>query len=236
MGALQLWFAKPEEIAETPERAALLEPYERAAQMRLLDARVGHEYFVTRMLARMALAKYLDRAPKELRFERSPHGKPELVPRSSVRFNLSNTKGQIVCLIDEDRELGVDVEAKTRGDTILSLAKTVFAHREQEDLSRLPTSQRLHHAVKLWTLKESYIKARGKGMALPLTEFSFRIGEFIELSLEPSMQDRAERWMFQTLDFGEHLVSCCVEHKSTDPVGGGSGRAIALHDLQTVLG
>jgi 4'-phosphopantetheinyl transferase len=226
---LQLWIARPEEIAETPDRVALLEPYERAAQARLLDRRVGHEYFVTRLLARVALGKVLGEDPGRLRFTRTSEGKPEISPRNEVSFNLSNTRGLVVCLIGMRIELGVDVEAKTRGNTIVDLAQTVFTPAERASLFAGDSQHQLRHATQLWTLKESYIKARGKGMALPLESFGFTVDDAIELTLEPCMNDRAERWAFRTIELEEHIVSVCVERNDEHDV-----RDIRFLDLANI--
>lgn len=208
---VQLWTVDPGALEETDALSALLEPYEHAARARLVDPSVAHEYFVTRVLARVALGTFLGEAPQNLRFTRTPHGRPELAPSSEVRFNLSNTKGLVVCLIAKGREVGVDVEARHRGETILDLSETVFAKREQEALAALPNAARPDHATQLWTLKESYLKARGKGLSMPLDAFAFRIGTVIDVDLEPVLEDEATRWSFQTFQIGTHVVSCCIE-------------------------
>jgi 4'-phosphopantetheinyl transferase len=223
---LQLWFARPEQFEQSPALVALLEPYELAAQARLIDPQKGHEYFVTRILARIALGSVMGASPASLRFERSPYGKPALEPPGEIQFNLSNTRGLVVCLIARvgGVSVGVDVEARTRGAKIIELAPTVFSTQEQADLWTQPSEKREHYATQLWTLKESYIKARGKGMALPLDGFTFRLQGATTLTLEPVMEDRAERWAFHTLQLGEHIVSCCVERSALTATP-------SLHDL-----
>lgn len=51
-----------------------------------------------------------------------------------------------------------------------------------------------------WTLKESYIKARGMGVSLPLELISFArtVGEEVTLDLDPSLEDDASSWAFET--------------------------------------
>jgi 4'-phosphopantetheinyl transferase len=218
MSVVKLWTARPEETAQLPSLVGLLTDDERAAQKRLLRPCHQHEYFVTRVLARVAIGEHLAAAPASLRFRRTEHGRPELLGETRLHFNLSNTAGLVVCLVSQTSEVGVDVEALARGETILGLADTVFSHAERADLQSLEPSLRSRYAVALWTLKESYIKARGKGFALPLDAFAFRIGPPIELTLEPRLVDRAERWAFRTFEIGEHLVSTCVERTDTKEI------------------
>lgn len=66
------------------------------------------------------------------------------------------------------RKWGLTQEQLARAPDLLALAPTVFAPQEQSDLAALPANEQARRAVVLWTLKESYIKARGMGMALPL--------------------------------------------------------------------
>jgi 4'-phosphopantetheinyl transferase len=95
----------------------------------------------------------------------------------------------------------VDVEPLARGDETLHVARTVFAPAELAELARLPLEEKRDRAVSLWTLKESYIKARGLGMSLPLRAFGFQFDAAEpRIRFEPSIADDASRWSFRTLD------------------------------------
>jgi 4'-phosphopantetheinyl transferase len=51
----------------------------------------------------------------------------------------------------------------------------------------------------LWTLKESYIKARGKGLAIPLKSFGFRFTKDNNILLDEQVKE-AGHWRFWQLD------------------------------------
>ncbi|MDP1829028.1 MAG: 4'-phosphopantetheinyl transferase superfamily protein [Archangium sp.] len=108
--------------------------------------------------------------------------------------------------------MGTDTERSSRAPRLLALAPNVFAPAELSDLAALPTGQRAHRALTLWTLKESYIKARGMGLALALDGFAFRFDAHggIRLEVEPRLDDDGARWQFETRTHGEHQLSTAI--------------------------
>jgi 4'-phosphopantetheinyl transferase len=58
---------------------------------------------------------------------------------------------------------------------------------------------------RVWTLKESYIKARGMGLALPLDGFEFTfqkepgIEPKITIRIDAALSDEADSWTFRSL-------------------------------------
>ncbi len=51
----------------------------------------------------------------------------------------------------------------------------IAAMCEYETLLNQPDEMRLKYFYMIWTLKESYIKAEGKGLSIPLNSFSISI-------------------------------------------------------------
>jgi len=93
------------------------------------------------------------------------------------------------------------------------VAREVFSPLEMAEFQQLQGRERLDRAVSLWTLKESYIKARGMGLSLPLKKFSFLFSEpeGIRLHLDPSLGDDARRWRFSLMDLAGHRVAMMAE-------------------------
>ncbi len=195
----------------------LLLPDERARHDRFVFARDRLQFLATRALVRTVLSQYADVAPTDWRFASGERGKPYIVGPTlplPLSFNLSNTRGLIVCAISRHPQLGCDTEDVTRRTETVSIADHYFSPLEVAALSALPASQQQARFFSYWTLKESYIKARGLGLALPLSQFSFLLdaGPEIGVVFDPRLNDEARRWRFALRRCGErHFVALGVD-------------------------
>lgn len=210
----RLWWVRPESFQASPAALALLSPEERQQQQRFIPPAKRHEFLVTRILVRCVLGEALDMAPETLSFVQNEWGRPALAPESTptpLHFNISHTESLIVCLVSSKYEAGVDTELLSRAPTLLALAPRVFAPDELRELSALPENEQAQRAVHLWTLKESYIKARGMGLALPLDGFAFHFDQRgVRLEIAPDLNDDGANWEFQTRMLGSHIISTAL--------------------------
>ena len=222
-----LWWLRPDTFTDPTELAryrALLTDDEREKTDRFRFARDRHTCLMTRVLVRTSLSRYCGVPPARWRFRTNDHGRPEIdTPPSTIRFNLSHTNGLIVCLVSRDREVGVDVENLDRVNHWLELAERFFAPREAAALRRVDASERPTRFLQYWTLKESYIKARGLGLAIPLAGFSFDLPaaepDAISIQFTPEIGDDEARWQFTLERLGRtHLVATAVERAGPEPV------------------
>lgn len=209
---VHVWYADPcaaDDPALLRTYEALLSADEARRQREFLVDAARRQYVVTRALVRTALSHHAPVAPADWRFEASPGGRPEISPPSELRFNASHCDGLIVCAVTRRLEVGVDAEARSRGPAILRLGPRVFSEAERGGLSRLPPDARADRALSLWTLKESYAKARGMGLSLPFRAISFELGgERVLLSDEWS--GCGARFQFTLLDVCSHRVAVAV--------------------------
>ncbi len=207
---VHLWLVFPKEIRDPSLLAAyhrLMSPEETVKQKRFHFEKHRHQCLVTRATVRTVLSRYEDVAPADWVFEKNKYGRPHIAPfhRVSLKFNLSHTDGLIVCAVVRDREMGVDVEDIKRGGDLIDVADRFFSPGEVHDLHQLPVSRHMDRFFDYWTLKESYIKARGMGLSIPLEQFSFHIGDGpeIRISIDPGQNDPPARWQFRQWSIGE---------------------------------
>lgn len=203
---VHLWLAFPKEI-DNPQLLAqyhaMLTPEEAKQQQRFHFQRHRHQYLITRALIRSLLSRYVPTiAPADWRFEKNEYGRPHIAAQFGLewlRFNLSHTDGLIACAVVRDREVGVDVENIQRDGELVKLADRYFSPAEVAELQGLADAEKPLRFFDYWTLKESYIKARGMGLSIPLDHFSFRIGHHTDLALDvvAEQRDPADRWQFQ---------------------------------------
>lgn len=225
-GVVALWVCPDDEpgagLAATLARH-WLDERETAHARRLCFERDRHRYLAAHVLARRVLALETGVPEGELRFRRSPRGRPSLtppptVPRSAadgVDFNLSHTDGCNALAVTRERRVGVDVErlGRLRGRDVDGVAES-FAEPERRWLRGLSGEWRREGAVlRLWTLKEAYAKARGMGLGLPFDTFVFRLDERGGvLGFEAPDDDPEGRWQFLELrPYPDVLAAVAVE-------------------------
>jgi 4'-phosphopantetheinyl transferase len=213
---LELWYAYPDDLLKDGVAegcAALLSDDERVRAGAFRFERDRREFLATRALVRTALSSHRATPPEGWRFSHSEFGKPSADPDCGLHFNLGNSHTLVVCLISDVSAVGVDVEPLGHMEQIAELAPSVFSSLELAQLDALQGGEKLSRGLSLWTLKESYIKARGMGLSMPLKRFSFLFGEDcgIRLELDPGMDDHAERWRFCLLDHAGHRIALMVD-------------------------
>lgn len=132
---------------------------------RLADA--YHTLFAD-ILLKYVICKKTGMEIADLKFTYNKYGKP-FIKNEGVYFNASHSGDWVVCAISE-YPVGVDVEEVKKAD--LTIAKRFFSENEYTYILGKEESKRLECFFELWTLKESYIKAVGKGLFIPLSSFS----------------------------------------------------------------
>lgn len=197
---------------------ALMTAQERAQEARFYFERDRRRYLVTRALARTVLGRCVELDPQRLTFTTNAHGRPELQPLndacSRLSFNISHTNELVALGVTHGRALGLDTENAKDRPAPLDIADSYFSPREARDLRALPAADRQGRFFDYWTLKESYIKARGMGLSIPLDKFSFRLPDdgSIALDIEPELDDSSQRWTFHQYRLrADHVLSVCIE-------------------------
>ena len=125
------------------------------------------------------------------------HGKPYLKRFPQICFNISHSNGIAVCAISQS-EVGIDVERI--GTFRSAVARRVLTEKEIEFLETLAEHERGEMFYRFWTLKESYLKLDGSGLARDPREIEFQMGK------------QADKW----LAFCEDPRVWCCQKKLTE--------------------
>jgi 4'-phosphopantetheinyl transferase len=214
--------AKVDDAILAPVYRELITPDENERMSRFVFERDRRQFLITRALVRTMLSRYAAVAPKDWRFITNPFGRPEVLDRpdgvADLRFNLSHTDGLIGCAVTVGREVGVDVENLTR-EVTHDIPGRFFAPSEVADLRALPASDQPRVFFDYWTLKEAYIKARGLGLSLPLSDFAFclRPPALPTIAFEPALEDDPATWQFyQASPTPTHRLGLAVRRNGQD--------------------
>uniref|UniRef100_A0A7C9AL35 holo-[acyl-carrier-protein] synthase n=1 Tax=Opuntia streptacantha TaxID=393608 RepID=A0A7C9AL35_OPUST len=145
-----------------------------------------------------------------------------------LHFNLSHTSSMVACGITAHSPVGIDVEEKKRiiKHDVMSFARRFFSPHEVEHLASISDPEkRQQELIKLWTLKESYVKALGRGFAAcPFKTFSISSKAssisvsdvpYIAGSKVPEIVEStniSHKWQFALLEFADtHYAAICME-------------------------
>jgi 4'-phosphopantetheinyl transferase len=218
---IHVWLAFYDEIADERLHSAyreLLNAAEREQEPRFYFARDRRRYLVTRALVRTVLSRYIPVDPKGWVFSTNRYGRPDIANPEArdacVSFNISHTHHLVVLGSTRGRALGVDVENVREREAPIEVAHRFFSPQEVAGLSAIPADQQTYRFFEYWTFKESYIKARGMGLSLPLDKFSFHYPSerAVEIAIDSELADNAARWQFwQFQPRPEYLVAICAE-------------------------
>lgn len=118
--------------------------------------------------------------PEDLTFAENTYGKTEIPSLKDLfRFNLSHTDGVAICAVHYSpdghaREIGCDVETVYASKS--GIAERFFAREEKDVLCGMSSEkEKTDLFFRLWTLKESFVKATGLGFSLPFDRFAVLI-------------------------------------------------------------
>lgn len=222
IGQVDVWLTSLRDIGIDLELAylQLLSRPERAKWQRFVAQNARLQYLASRALVRTTLSRYAEVPENAWEFATNAYGRPYIShpwELRHIRFNLSNTTGLVVCAVTQDCDIGIDVESITRALDFDELAPTVFAPAELADVRGCRAEERRERFLSYWTLKESYMKARGMGLSLPPDSFWFDLkGSSPFLHVVDRCADGPKRWRFyQYVPTVEHRMAVATAAPST---------------------
>jgi 4'-phosphopantetheinyl transferase len=165
---------------------SLLSPGEQARNRRYKRWQDQHSHLFGRLLLRNAVIPhgYANDVLNSLRF--SSAQKPFL--DGKIHFNISHSGRFVGCAISTDIVIGLDIEQKQYNIDFADFTN-IFSNKELDYLDS--SIDKTGTFYKLWTRKESVIKANGKGMAIDLKE--------VDVLSENTIVEN-ERWFLRDLE------------------------------------
>jgi 4'-phosphopantetheinyl transferase len=114
----------------------------------------------------------LDAPPEIARTER---GKPFAPALPGLDFNLTHAREQVLVAVARDQPVGIDLERVDRRIEIDDIARRYFAPSEAAAIAALDETRQLSAFLRLWTAKESVLKALGEGISFGLDRVAFAV-------------------------------------------------------------
>lgn len=219
---VQIWYTwRPTRLASATDHRlrAVLDFQEQDWFASLATAEMQDQFLVSRGELRYLLSRYVNVAPDAWRFGTNAWGRPTITaprPPSDLDFNTAHAAGCHVWGISPGSAVGVDVERVSDSRVTEKAVETYFTPEENRWLRATPAAQRRLHLVRLWTLKEAYVKALGRGLSTPLDSFSIWLpedeSEPIRMSLtsKATPEQQGVAWRFAQWQLGDYLVAAAA--------------------------
>ncbi|GGE88555.1 4'-phosphopantetheinyl transferase superfamily protein [Stappia taiwanensis] len=198
----------------TARMMADLDPQERRRAGMLRSAALRAEYVLAHGLLRHLLSWTFQVPARSWAISADAAGRPHIVsphPHRDVAVSLSHTRGFVAAAIARGFRVGIDAERRDPSRSQLDIADRFFASHEAARLRSLPQHRTNSEFTALWTLKEAFVKAIGKGFAQPLKSFSFDGATPARVAFHDAELGAAERWRFVSGAFGSVHVSLACE-------------------------
>ncbi|KAJ4705277.1 4'-phosphopantetheinyl transferase [Melia azedarach] len=261
------WYVLPDDVKSESllhRYLEILSPIEKEHVYRMRGDQLKKSALLARVLVRTTVARYQTNYqvdPRSLKFRKNSYGKPEVdwenvdkwCPQR-LQFNISHTSSLVACGVTVNVPIGIDVEEKQRRlkNNILAFARRYFSADEVKLLTAISDPEIQHQEfIKLWTLKEAYVKALGRGFsAAPFKTFTIRSraaskggshvsetldSEASEIVVESSdnPENLTSNWQFALFDLAaSHYAAICMEKEKS--IGGEASMPMGLTVWKTI--
>ncbi|MCI8661134.1 MAG: 4'-phosphopantetheinyl transferase superfamily protein [Lachnospiraceae bacterium] len=131
--------------------------------------------------------------------------KPYLQDYPMIHFNLSHSNSMAMAVFG-DQEIGCDVEQIGTPD--YRIVRRFFAEEEAEVIEeQINDREKTRMFYRFWTLKESFLKVTGKGIRMPLNDFSILLGSAIQVKYIGEIKP----YTFQEFFLPDYQAALCIK-------------------------
>ncbi len=166
---------------------------------------------LSRAFLKCTISIYTGLGPESVAFETGGFGKPEIRNQGDygdLRFNATQSGETSLIGFSRRTRLGIDVETVDTRVDVRSIVEHYFALGESQRFREHAAEGRYDLFFRMWTLKEAYVKAIGKGLYHPLSSFEVPISSERSTSVEG--HGEAEGWYFREIDVGQGIKAALV--------------------------
>ena len=167
----------------------------------------GAESLAAGLLLDYALREY-GLCERDMEYIENAHGKPFFKNRPDIKFSLSHSGEYAVCAVSNRSSAGIGIDVEKYGDAknALKIAERYFTAEEYEYVKNHRNPEAAF--FRLWTRKESLLKALGTGISGGLSVYEV---------LEDEIMAGDKKFYFSQIDGYENMsITCCSEEKDAD--------------------
>ncbi|WDW10029.1 4'-phosphopantetheinyl transferase family protein [Priestia aryabhattai] len=159
------WIEVPEKFEVDSLVNYFLDEIEKERYYSYLNPKKAEEFLLGRVLLKWALSKHTRESIHGISLQADKYGKLAQKDRITPFFNLTHSENMIACILSENGKVGVDLEFIPYES--LEVMDLVFNNREKAFvLAERSINKRKEAFYLVWTRKEAFMKAIGKGFSL----------------------------------------------------------------------
>ena len=187
-----------------PQAQSLLNQEELARANRYHFERHQRRFTIARATLRLILSRYTAIPPQDLVFGENEYGKPHLLNRPDIQFNLSHSGELALLAIGKENPMGIDLEFFV-ARPFEGIGSHMFSVIENKALQSTPKALKPMAFFHIWAQKEALIKACGMGLSYPTQDFDVPALP----STNQSILDTKHNKTWQMVSFHPQ-VGCCA--------------------------
>lgn len=155
---------------DEPLAATLLSSEERGRAVSFYFEHDRRCYLAAHAALRLLIARYTGESPRSVAIRKDANGRP-ILENAELHFNLSHSGSSVLIAFSSATPVGVDVEEIREIPDLMAMARSHFSMTEIEAIGRLSPAERTAAFFVIWTRKEAFVKAIGRGLSFPLRSF-----------------------------------------------------------------
>ena len=178
-----------------------LEAQEKDRAQRFYKEQDKNRFIISRALLKLVLANHSQSAVSKIILAYHENKKPYLPSHPALHFNVTHSEDYALIAI-ANSAIGVDIEYIAKNDALINTVTHIF---NKQEVAFIQEALDTHYAFyTLWTRKEAFVKALGKGIDDDITKIPSIDGFH---SLDPTITNNTvNTWQLEGFDINEHYV------------------------------
>lgn len=176
----------------------------------LIDTNKKRNNMACRGLLRLVISQYTMEDPGQIQFSYSSQGKPFINRQPICSFNLSHSGNWLYIIVSRHHEVGIDCEMIDHNN-IYTLARYILNPLDYARFQDIPNQFKTKRLIQVWTQKEAFIKAIGKGLFYQSLK-DIHVDFTYSLNVAISNYYEATNWITKTINiWDDHITSICYK-------------------------
>lgn len=159
-----------------------------------------NRFIIYRSILKLLLGAYTKSDAKKIYLDYDFNKKPYLASHPWLHFNISHSEDYAAIAVSR-KMIGLDIEYLSKDFKFTDLLPDIFDDHEREIIQNTDDKQNAFYT--LWTRKEAFVKALGKGID---EDFKYIPSTDGQHNLEFKRVKNTQNWQVHSFDFADHYM------------------------------